>query len=175
MGRSLRIIASVLSALARTGADSAPEDGTFDCRALQGRPTDEVIAEVVDHFCPPEIIDDAAVRVAVGEAVAEALGDSEEFDPAVLTQDVIQEAVVAVVAELVFVAIIGDSGEALNKATDPLTAVRRENQIRALVREVARHVGRPVVRGAGQMMTRRQIERVATIVTRAVHEEMSQW
>jgi hypothetical protein len=135
---------------------------------------DEAIAAVVDRFCPPGILDEDIVRGAVAEALFEALGGVDLFDPAAVDNHVIVVATTCFVAELVFAAITSEQGAAAENVA-PEVAVRRENNLRDLIRAVADQVAIPIIQQVGGALSPATIEGIVAQITAAVYGEMAQW
>lgn len=164
---------SALASIARANGAPVVVDG-FDLGTLAGRPLGDAIAEIVDRFCPPGILDEDVIRAAMADALFEALGDERTFDPAAVTDHVVVVATVCFVAELVFASIAAEQGRSAD-GVPPETAVRRENQLRDLVREVADIVATPIVQRVGGSLAPAALEGIVAEITAAVYGEMSQW
>ena len=163
-----------LAALARAANGLEPTPGTLDLRTLAGRPLEEAIADIVDAFCPPGILDEEAARLAVGEALFEVFGDAEFFDPTTVNDVGLFVAVRCFVAELVFASLTAEAGSAADRVP-PAVAIARENGLRDLVREVTDHVATPILQNAGAMLAPEAVENVVIAVTDAVIAEMKEW
>lgn len=172
--RASRSGGAALAAVARAANGLAPVPGSLDLRSLAGRPVDEAIAEIVDAFCPTGILDEEATRIAVGEALFEALGDSDVFAPEAINEVAIIIAARCFVAEIVFASLAAEAGRSADTVS-PAVAVARENGLRDLIREVTDLVGTPILQNAGAMLTPEAVENVVAQVTSAVLAEMSEW
>lgn len=172
--RSARTGGGAIAALARAANGLDPTPGTLDLRTLAGRPLEDAIADIVDAFCPPGILDEEAARLAVGEALFEVFGDAEFFDPATVNDVGLFIAVRCFVAELVFASLTADGGSAADRVP-PAVAVARENGLRDLVREVTDHVATPILQNVGAMLAPKAVENVVIAVTDAVIAEMKEW
>lgn len=173
--RAARTGGAVLAGLGRAGAGAAPEPGAaLDIRTLAGLSAEAAIAAIVDAFMPPGIIDEVAARLAMEEALAEALGDAETFDPAAIDGDALQVVTLAYVSELVSVQVAGDAGRSLANA-GPAAAAQREADIRSLVREVTDFVGGPLLAAQGPTMTTQGMAALVTRVLEATVAEMGGW
>jgi hypothetical protein len=137
-------------------------------------PADTAISRIVDTFCPPGILDEDTVRAALGEALAEAVGEGESFDPSALDANAVRIAMLRFVAELVFVSVMMDSGDAL-AAASPAVAIQRENDLRNLIREVADVVGAPLLKAAGVTITTSSVRDLVARLVFAVQREMASW
>ena len=160
--------------MARAAGGLDPLPGSLDLRTLTGRPVEEAIAEIVDAFCPPGILDEEATRLAVGEALFEALGDADVFTPDAINDVALFVATRCFVAELVFASLAAEAGKAAD-SIPPAVAVARENGLRDLIREVTDLVGTPILQGVGALVTPQAVEGVVAQVTDAVLAEMREW
>jgi hypothetical protein len=133
------------------------------------------IRRIVDAFCPPGILDDDLARIAMDEALARALGGADMFDPEALDANAVRIATLTFAAELVFVSVMGDGGKAFAAAPTIAAAAQRENDIRALVHEVADVVGTPILATAGTVLTPARMNALVAQLVAAVQEEMSTW
>jgi hypothetical protein len=147
----------------------------LDVRSLAGLPSDVAIRRIVDAFCPPGILDEELARLAIDEALARALDGVDTFDPAALDANAVQIATLTFAAELVFVSVMGDGGRALAAAPSIAAAAQRENDVRALVREVADFVGTPILAASGTVLTNIGMNGLVSQLIAAVQEEMSTW
>lgn len=172
--RAIRTGGAVLAAMARAGSGLEPPPGTLDLRGLAGRSLDDAVAEIVDAFCPSGILDEEATRLAVGEAIFEALGNADIFDPGAINDMALLIAIRCFVAELVFASVAAEAGTAANSSS-PTAAVAYENGLRDLVREVTDLVGTPLLQNAGALITPQAIEGVVAQITNAVLTEMREW
>ena len=172
--RAARTGGAALAALARAANGLGPAPGTLDLRTLAGKPLEEAIADIVNAFCPPGILDEEAARLAVGEALFEVFGDAEFFDPGTVNDLGLFVAVRCFVAELVFASLTAEAGSAADRVP-PAVAVARENGLRDLVREATDHIATPILQNAGAMLTPEAVESVVIAVTDAVIAEMKEW
>lgn len=172
--RAARTGGAALAALARAANGLEPTPGALDLRGLAGRPVDEAISEIVDAFCPTGILDEEATRIAIGEALFEAVGDADIFTPDAIGDVALLIATRCFVAELVFASLAAEAGTSAD-ATSPAIAVARENGLRDLIREVTDLVGTPILQNAGAMLTPQAVEGVVAQVTNAVLAEMREW
>jgi len=173
-GRASRTAAAVLSRLAQAHTGAPPAEGGIDVRGLSGLDVETAIERIVDELCPPGILDEELARLAIAEALREALADSTVFDLVKIDADVVQLAILLFVAEMVFVTVMGDGASALQGAPSPAVAVQREATIRSLTREVTDHVGRPLLEGAGSL-SQTDIRTVISRIAAAAHEEIATW
>ena len=172
--RATRTGGAALAAMARAASGLEPRPGSLDLRDLNGRPVEEAIGEIVDAFCPPGILDEEATRLAIGEALFEALGHADIFDPEAINDLTLVVASRCFVAELVFASLAAEAGKAADNVS-PAVAVAREKGLRDLIREVADVVGTEILQNAGPLLTPQVVEGVVAQVTNAVLAEMRQW
>lgn len=172
--RAARTGGAAFAALARAANGLEPSPGTLDLRSLAGRPIDEAIGEIVDAFCPTGILDEEATRIAIGEALFEAIGDSDVFAPEAVNDVALLIATRCFVAEIVFASLAAEAGKSAD-AVSPAVAVARENGLRDLIREVTDVVGTPLLQSAGATLTPQAFEGLVSQVTDAVLAEMREW
>lgn len=164
---------SALAAAARAAGNPGAIDG-FDLSALTGRPLEDAIGAIVDRFCPPGILDEDVIRAAVSDSLFEALGDVETFDPANITDRVVVVATACFVAEIVFASMAAEQGASANDVS-PDVAVRRENDLRDLVREVADQIATPIIQREGGALNADRLSGIILEITSAVEGEIAQW
>lgn len=162
-----------LAAVARADGTQLGVDG-FDLGGLAGQPLDEAIAAIVDHFCPPGILEEEMIRAAIAEALFEALGEADRFDPAAIDNHAVVVATVCFVAELVFARMAADQGEAAD-GVSPEVAIRRENDLRDVVRAVADAVATPIFQREGGALPPSRVEAIVAQVVGEVYAEMARW
>lgn len=170
MARAARNGGAALAGLARAGAGLPPERGALDLRTLAGQPVETAIGAIVDAFMPPGILDEAAARLAMEQALATTLSGADTFDPTAVDANALRIATLAFVAELVFLHVAGDAGRALASA-GPVAAAERESDIRSLVREVVDFVASPILAAAGSVLTR---ERMSALVSQLIRETLGE-
>ncbi|WP_321477347.1 hypothetical protein [uncultured Paludibaculum sp.] len=115
----------------------------FNVAELAGQPTDIAIDRIVNALCPPGTTDDEAIRAALDEALGAVLGDQPEFDPDNISLEMLDELLVKYAEEEVYLKVVAESGDAFDKATDPVVLINRENELRELIRVVVDKEGRP--------------------------------
>ena len=174
LSRAIRLGSAALAAVSRAGTGQGANAGTFDVAALSGLSSDIAIARIVDAFCPPGIGDEDALRAAIGETLAELLASADTFDPTALDPNAVRLAMLRFVAELVFVTVSADAGNSLDSVS-PLVAVEREASLRDLIREVADHVGTPILQAAGNLLTTAAVTNLVSNVVTAVQVEIATW
>ncbi len=172
--RAARTGGAALAGLARAGAGRAPEAGVLDIRALAGQPVEVAIGAIVDAFMAPGILDEVAARLAMEQALAEALGGADTFDPVAVDANAVRVATLAFVAELVFVQVAGDAGRSL-ATVGPVAAALREAEIRSLVREVVNLVGTPILVAAGAVLSEQRMSALVSQLVRETLEEVATW
>lgn len=174
--RAARAGGSAIAAIAAVaGAGGAPVtiDG-FDLGALAGLPLEDAIGAIVDRFCPAGILDEDMARAAVAESLFIALDGSAPFDLSAIDDRTIVVATASFVAELVFASVALEQGNSADGVA-PDIAVRRENDLRDLIREVADQAAVPVIQRAGSALDARTMEGLISQITATVYEEMSHW
>jgi hypothetical protein len=165
---------AAFAGLSRAANGFDPVPGALDLRGLSGRPIDEAIAGIVNAFCPSGILDEEATRIAMGQALFEVFGDADFFTPEAIDDAALLVAVRCYVTELVFASLVAEAGKAAD-SVPPAQAVSRENGLRDLVREVADHVGTPLLQNTGAMLSPQAVENVVISVTSSVIAEMEGW
>lgn len=174
LARAARVGGGAISAISQAVGGQPISASGFDLRTLTGLPVSEAIDAIVNAFCPPGIVDEDSVRVAVGEALTEALSGLDQFDPAAINDFTVLVSIRAFVAELVFGAVVSVEGQAAEDVS-PQVAIARENGLRALVREVTDVVATPILQGATQGLTQEAVANLVTRIAAVVYEEMSAW
>lgn len=174
MSRAARSGGGAIAAFARGVSGESAAAGQLDVRSLAGLPSEIAIDRIVDEFCPPGILDEEALRAAIGEALASALEGVDTFDLAALDQNAVRIAILRFVAELVFVSVVMDSGETLS-AVSPTVAIQRENSLRSLIREVTDVVGTPLLNWAGAVLNAASVDQLVSRLVAEVHAEMAKW
>lgn len=174
VARAARTGGAALAGLARAGAGQGPDAGALDLRTLAGQPVEVAIGAILDAFMPPGILDEVVARLAMEQALAEALGTADTFDPAAIDANAVRTAALAFIAELIFVQVAGDAGRSLT-AVGPVAAVQREADIRSLVREVVNLVGAPVLTAAGAVLSGQQMSALISQATRETLGEIATW
>lgn len=174
LSRAARVGGGAISALsqAASGQNTAPNG--FDLGTLSGLPVAQAVDAIVDSFCPPGIVDEDNIRAAIGEALTEALEGLDEFDPASISDHTVVVATRAFVAELVFGAVVAEQGQSAENVT-PQQAIARENDLRAMVKEVTDVIATPIIQAAGAALTQERVAGLVTQIATVVYEEMSGW
>ena len=175
ISRAARSGGTALAGFARAGAGQPPVPGALDIRSLAGLSVHTAIDHIVDSFCPPGILDEDIARIAIGEALANALSGTDTFDPNMINANAVRVATLTFVAELVFVSVAGDGGKALAAAPTPTLAAQREADIRSLIREVADVKGTPILIDANNMLTPEGVTALVSQLVETVNKEMETW
>ena len=177
VARAVRSSGALFGALAGARAGQPQPGVILDFRRLQGAPVAVAIDQIVNAFCPPGILDEELARIAIGQALDEALQGQDTFDINAVDDHAIGVAILAFVAEMVFVAVMGDAGKALANAPTQLAAVQREADIRSITKAITDVVGTPIIRqmqAQGQLTTD-AMSRVVSHLIDAVQGEMRTW
>ena len=178
VARAVRTGGALFGAISAAAAGvAATPDSAIDIRALQGTPIASAIDQIVDAFCPPGILDEELARIAIAQALDEALEGQVRFDVSAIDGNAVGIAVLAFVAEMVFVSVMGDAGRALANARSQVEAVAREADIRAITKNVTDFVGAPIVerlRAQGQITATAMSQLVAQLID-TVQAEMRTW
>lgn len=117
----------------------------FDLSALRGQDLGAVIEKIVNALCPAGTLDDEATRTAMDEALSAVLSDQPTFDPDVVSLEMLDELIVKFSEEEIYLKVIAESGDAFDKTNDPTVLIRREVELRELVRVVVDTEGRPIL------------------------------
>lgn len=172
--RAARSAGGAFAGMARAGQGQGPVAGALDLRTLAGRPIADAIAAIVDAFCPPGILNEDTARAAMAEGLAEALDGVDIFDPAAVNDYSILLTARVFVAELVFATMAAEQGQSADSV--PTTqAVAREEELRAMVREVTDVVGTPILQQVGASLDPVQMDNLVKLVIAAVTAEMAKW
>lgn len=174
LARAARVGGDAISALASASGGQAPAAGGLDLRTLTGKSVSEAISNIVDAFCPSGILDEDAIRAAMSEALAETLSGLDTFDPTMIDDHAIVLATCSFIAELVFLAVTAEQGQAASD-TPPQQAIVRENHIRDIIREITDVQATPAIQAVGPQMTSGQIEGLVKKIAVSVYEEMATW
>lgn len=172
--RASRSGGAAFAGMMRAAAGLEPSPGALDVRTLAGRPLEDAISAIVDAFCPSGILDEEAIRLAMGEALFEVLGDDGVFRPEAMDDRSLLVAARCFVAEVVFASMMAESGQSADQVP-PAQAIARENGLRDLIREVADHVGTPLLQEAGALLTPQTMQAVVQRITDTVLTELREW
>lgn len=153
----------------RDGQNLGP--GGLDLDDLNGKPTDVAIGKLVEALLPANG-DAERIRVALNDALSQALEGQSDFDFDNITDDMISEMMSIYLAECLFEQIAMDSRDAFSKATDPAQVERAEKAMRALIgAAVDKHLG-PLLAGNVRTLNERM---VTSLQLRAIVEIWREW
>ena len=113
---------------------------------LNGLTTDQAIDRITEHLTP-ENGDADAVRIALDYALAEALPDDEDFNAALITDDVMHEILSCYLTDLIFQDIVTGMGKAWFHTEHASKHHRMEEELRELVKVVTQEQVEKVMRG----------------------------
>ncbi|WP_431858758.1 hypothetical protein [Azospirillum sp.] len=168
MARSGGALFDAMAAL-RDGRD--PGVPGIDLATLNGRDTDLVIEALVDALLPPNG-DADRIRVAMLEALSEALEGMEEFDSNNITDDIIVDMMLAYVTQCIYEQIVLDSRDAFAKAAAAGRVEQAEKAMRELVRSAADKHMAPLLAGNVRTLNGRMVEAVQL---RAIADIWAEW
>jgi len=168
MARAGGALFDAMAAL-RDGQD--PSLPGVDLGTLDGRPTEVAIGLLVDALVPPNG-DADRIRVALNDALSEAMEGQAAFDFDHITDDVIADMMIAYLTECIYEQIVLDSGDAFAKAKDAGQYDRSERALRELVRAAADKHMAPLLAGNVRQMSGRTIRDVQL---RAVKDIWAEW
>lgn len=174
IARASSVGGGVISALSNAVSGNTTAPNGFNLANLAGRPVNEAVREIVDAFCPPGIIDEDVLRAAIGEALVEALDGLDQFDLTALDDYAVVVATRSFISEIVFTQICADQGQSADSVS-PQEAVKRENDLRDLIREVTDTKATPLLQKAGSSLSPMQVDGLIGSIVDTVWGEMSQW
>lgn len=102
-------------------------------KELEGLPCEQAIGKIVDAI-QPEGGDSEKIRVALNEALTEALEGIDNFDPEQITDDVLFKTLWAYISQCVFIYMVSDSAKAFTKSDNSLQALQAENDLMELIK-----------------------------------------
>lgn len=150
-----------------TGEQSAG----VDLSALVGRPLSEAIEAIAQALAPANA-DADLIRTAIQEALAEALPEMASFEPANLDADALIAVLVEFFAQVLFLDIVSDAGEAWQKAADGDRTIEAESELFDIVHTaVDKHLSPALAAGIGDM-SRAQVE---AIEQQAIRDIWAEW
>lgn len=150
-----------------TGEQSAG----VDLSALAGRPLAEAI-ETIAQALAPENADSDLIRTAVQEALAEALPEMASFEPASLEPDGLIAVLIEFFAQVLFLDIVSDAGEAWDKASGGERTIEAEGELFDIIHTaVDKHLGPALAEGI-QDVSRARIE---AIERQAIRDIWAEW
>lgn len=143
----------------------------IDLSSFRGRPLTEAM-EAIAQALAPENADADMIRVAIQEALAEALPEVDGFEPADITDDMMIAVLVEFFSVVLFQEITNDAGDAWNKAPDEDRTIAAENELFDIIHAaVDKHMSPALAGGPGDL-TRAQI---AALERRAVEDIWAEW
>lgn len=121
-------------------AGTVVPENIIDLGELIGLSCENAITQIVQAVTPING-DSDKIRAAMNHALIDALDGIGEFDPNVITDEVIVNTMIAYLAESIFLQIVQDSGKAWTKAETPRQIVDAEGSLRELITvEVDKHM-----------------------------------
>jgi hypothetical protein len=142
-----------------------------DVSRLVGQPLGIAAQEIARALAPPNA-DQDVIRIAIQEAMVEALPDMDVFDPAALTADDLIALLIEFFTRILFQEITSDAGDAWNKADTPERTIDAENELMDLIHAtVDRHLAPELADGIDQL-SRQGVE---GILRRATDEIWREW
>lgn len=152
----------------RDGRD--PNLPGVDLDTLVGRPTRVFIDMLVNALVPPNG-DADCIRVALNDALSEALEGQAEFDFDNITDDIIADTMIAYLTECIYEQVMLDSNDAFAKATDPAQYERAEKAMRNLIRAAVDKYLAPLLTGNVRTLNGRMVRDVQQRAIRAIWAE----
>lgn len=143
----------------------------LDLDTLNGQPTQVVIGMLVQALVPVNG-DAERIRVALNDALSEALVGLEEFDFNHITDNIIADMMISYETECIFQQVIMDSRDAFAKATDAGKVDRAEKAMRSLIRAaVDKHLA-PLLGGNVRTLNSRMVR---DIQLHAIRDIWAEW
>lgn len=143
----------------------------IDLGMLEGRPTQVAIDLLVNALVP--LNGDAdRIRVALNDALSEALEGQADFDFNNITDDIIADMMIAYLAECIYEQVVLDSNDAFAKATDPAQYDRAEKAMRGLIRAAADKHMAPLLTGNVRTLNGRMVR---SAQLRAIKDIWVEW
>ncbi|WP_292334940.1 hypothetical protein [Mesorhizobium sp.] len=159
----------LLSELQQGGTGEASTG--IDLSSLAGRPLAEAI-EAIAQALAPDNADADLIRTAVQEALAEALPDTASFEPADIDQDALIAVLIEFFAQVLFLDIVSDAGDAWNKSSEGERTIEAEGELFDIIHTaVDKHLG-PALAAGIQNLTRTEVE---ALEQRAIRDIWSEW
>lgn len=153
----------------RDGQD--PNLPGVDLGTLEGRPTQVAIDLLVNALVPPNG-DADRIRVALNDALSEALEGQANFDFNQITDEIIAEMMIAYLTQCLYEQVVLDSDEAFTKATDPSQYDRAEKAMMGLIRAAADKHMAPLLTGNVRTFNGRMVREVQL---RAIRDIWAEW
>ncbi|BBQ28440.1 hypothetical protein GVO02_06820 [Aeromonas caviae] len=126
---------------------------------LRGLTTDQAIDRIASHLAPDNS-DSDAVRIALNYALEEALPDTQDFDPASFTDEVIQEAISCYLTDLIFQDVVTGMGEAWFKAEVATRHHKMEIELRELIKVITQQEMDKATNGNPSNITKNNIKKI---------------
>ncbi|WP_058317570.1 hypothetical protein [Thalassovita mediterranea] len=140
---------------------------------MEGKPLSQAI-EIIALELTPDNADAELIRVAAQEALAEALPDTDTFEPTSLESDELIAVLVEFFTQTLFLEITNDAGDAWGKAEDSSRTIEAENELFDIIHaSVDKHLG-PALSSGPQNMTRDQIDEIQKNAVRDIWSEWEQ-
>lgn len=175
-GALLAALAALSSGGETTGASDQPdvegnEEKTNITNAI-GQPIDEAISILADSLAPSGEESDK-IREALACALSESLqGQDENFDPESLDEEIYTQTIINFLAEVVFLDIYIESGEAFEKADSEEILEQREDEVREIIKSaVDKHLSNYV----DDSITGLSLEDVKNIQLSALKDVFAEW
>lgn len=132
----------------------------FDLSALRGEDVGYVIERIVNALCPAGTVDDEATRTSLDEALSAVLSDQPTFDPDKVSLEMLEELIVKFCETEIYLKVVAESGDAFDKTNDATVLMRRELELRELVRVVVDTEGRSSVSAGLKSFNKASFERI---------------
>ncbi|QYJ93638.1 hypothetical protein [Shewanella spartinae] len=126
---------------------------------LQGLTTDQAIDRIASHLAPDNS-DSDSVRIAMNYALEEALPDTQDFDPASFTDEVIQDAISCYLTDLIFQDVVTGMGEAWFKAEVATKHHKMESELRELIKVITQQEMDKATNGNPSDITKHNIRKI---------------
>ena len=134
-------------------------DQSLSLKDLRGLTTDQAIDRIASHLAPDNS-DSDSVRIALNYALEEALPDTQDFDPASFTDEVIQEAISCYLTDLIFQDVVTGMGEAWFKAEVATKHHKMESELRELIKVIAQQEMDKATNGNPSNITKNNINKI---------------
>jgi hypothetical protein len=126
---------------------------------LRGLTTDQAIDRIASHLAPDNS-DSDSVRIALNYALEEALPDTQDFDPASFTDEVIQDGISCYLTDLIFQDVVTGMGEAWFKAELATKHHKMESELRELIKVITQQEIDKATNGNPSNITKNNIEKI---------------
>lgn len=134
-------------------------DQSLSINDLRGLTTDQAIDRIASHLAPDNS-DSDAVRIALNYALEEALPDTQDFDPASFTDEVIQEAISCYLTDLIFQDVVTGMGEAWFKAEVATKHHKMESELRELIKVITQQEMDKATNGNPSNISKNNIKKI---------------